>query len=266
MSFFFEQASAVRRLLGGCWGVAAAFGLAACDPARVAERQAAQMEATEAREAAAREICFYEQEDFGRQGLRAQQLLGPGPKQRMVTWITRDFVPPDETRTEEQAEADPNYGWGRIAVQINWRVFGEESDLESVLESLNVHVLDVEDQDRVAAKRWELTVVDGERFLVDVEDPNDPMLRARFVQDQTRGLRVPGLVADSMGGVNGGRFFITVLDENGDIVADRDVRPPRGYSFKSRALDALQGLDERLAHPSGCGPGPTPVASGSTRG
>jgi hypothetical protein len=200
-----------------------------------------------------RPVCQFVGEDFTRSGLRAQQFLGTGPKGRVVVWNSPDFVDPkDPQEAQEKAKATGG-NKPRLAVQIAWRVTEVNGNFESILESLRVHAVDVAPEDRAAAKDWELLVVDGERFIVEIANPSPPDLRERFVSDQTAGIKVPGLVAESMGGVNGGRFTIQVLDAQGFIIADRDVRPPRGYEFKERAEAVLAGLDARLADPSGCG-------------
>lgn len=200
-----------------------------------------------------RPVCRFAGEDFGRSGLAAQQFTGAGPKGRIVVWNSPDFVDPKAPQAEQDKARASGNGKPRLAVQIAWRVSEVNGSFESILESLRVHAVSVDEQDRNAARDWEVLAVDGERFMAPVTTPLGPDLRERFVSDQTAGIKVPGLVADSMGGVNGGRFTVQVLDGEGFIIADRDVRPPRGYEFKERAEAVLAGLDARLADPSGCG-------------
>ncbi|MCU0882937.1 MAG: hypothetical protein MUF14_09750 [Hyphomonadaceae bacterium] len=200
-----------------------------------------------------RPVCWYEGEDFGRSGLAARQFTGPGPKGRIVVWNTPDFIDPKAPEPEQAGARTAGGTTPRLAVQVAWRVTEVNGAFESILESLRVHAVDVAESDRLAAADWEFLVVDGERYMAPVTTPVPADLRERFVSDQTAGIRLPGLVAESMGGVNGGRFTVQVLDAEGLIIADRDVRPPRGYEFKERAEAVLVGLDARLADPSGCG-------------
>jgi hypothetical protein len=240
--------------LAGSLGLLA---VAACSETSI-ERRIAELDAqavTEARQAALdnRPLCVFTGLDYGRSGLRAQQYTSAGPKGRVVIWSSPDFTDPKVTDAHDMPVPLSLRGKPRLAVQIAWRVTEVNGNTESMLESLRVQAIEVAPEDAAAAADWEIIVLDGERLMAEVAEPQKPQLHARFVSDETAGIKMPGLVAESMGGVNGGRFSIALLDAEGYIIADRDVRPPRGYEFKEKADIVLAGLDARLADASGCG-------------
>jgi hypothetical protein len=196
-----------------------------------------------------RQLCSADAGDVGtRTGLRAQQFLGPGPKRRLVSWQSPDWDIP-EGKTEAQL---PGEG-PRLAVKISWRVSIVNGAAESTLESLKVRPREIATEDLAAASDWEVLVVDGEQVMLPVDLADGQMVgETTFASEATGTLALPGLISEAMGGVNGGRFTVRLLDGEGYIIADRDIRPLRGYEFKEQAAKALNALDVAVASPQGC--------------
>jgi hypothetical protein len=198
---------------------------------------------------APRYLCVADEGVVGtRTGLRAQQFHGPGPKLRLVSWQSADWeLPADKTEAQLPGEGP------RLAVKIAWRVSVVNDQAESTLESLKVRLREVHPEDMAAGHSWEIIAGDGEVAQLPV-DPEAPahVREASFAAEGVGTDQLPGLIAESLGGVNGGRFTVRLLDADGFIIADRDIRPLRGYEFKEQALKALATLDQRLAAPQQC--------------
>lgn len=183
-----------------------------------------------------------------RTGLRAQQFSGPGPKMRLVSWQSADWDLP-EGRTEAQL---PGEG-PRLAVRISWRVSVVNDQAESTLEKLQVRLREVHAADSSAGSDWEIIAGDEEVAQLPVElPPGQVVTEGAFTAEGVGTSQLPGIVAESLGGVNGGRFTVRLLDTDGYIIADRDIRALRGYEFKEQAVKALAELDRKLANPQQC--------------
>jgi hypothetical protein len=196
-----------------------------------------------------RYLCVADAGQVGtRTGLRAQQFHGPGPKMRLVSWQSADWELP-AGRTEAQL---PGEG-PRLAIKISWRVSVVNDQAESTLESLKVRLREVHPEDTAAGHSWEIIAGDGEVAQLPVEAPTAAGVQeASFVSEGAGSSLLPGLIAESLGGVNGGRFTVRLLDADGYIIADRDIRPLRGYEFKEQAVRVLATLDQQLSAPQQC--------------
>ena len=184
---------------------------------------------------------------YGRAGVRARQYVGKGPKMRVVQWKTPDFQ--DDLQIVDDKT---NYGSApNIAVQLSWRVNETKTAIESSFESLDAYTLNLNTQQSIDAAYWEITIYDGEKSVLSASKALDGKVRDVF-STESRGLIIPSNIGEALGGVNGGRFQIALLDANKKIIVKREIMPSKGYEFKAAAKTAVDGLSELLKTPDNC--------------
>lgn len=184
---------------------------------------------------------------FGRAGVRARQYVGKGPKMRVVQWKTPDFQDDLQVVNDKtNLGTAPN-----IAVQISWRVDETKSAIESSFESLDAYTINLNTEQSIDAAFWEITIYDGEKSIVSSSKALDGKVRDIF-STESRGIIIPSNIGEALGGVNGGRFQIALLDANKKIIVKREIMPSKGYEFKSAAKTAIDGLSQLLKTPDNC--------------
>ncbi len=184
---------------------------------------------------------------YGRAGVRARQYVGKGPKMRVVQWKTPDFQDDLQIVNDKtNLGTAPN-----IAVQISWRVDETKTAIESSFESLDAYSINLNTQQSVDAAFWEITIYDGEKSIVSSSKALDGKIRDVF-STESRGIIIPSNIGEALGGVNGGRFQIALLDANKKIIVKREIMPSKGYEFKSASKTAIDGLSQLLKTPDNC--------------
>lgn len=223
--------------------------LAACSQAPVKKPGSAQ-EAADVRAA-----CRFDEGTFGSQrGIRALQVVVDGkPRGRpLVMWATPDWDKPVVSASTPAAapvaaSAEPL----NLAVRLAWRMQETEGAPESPLDGLDVRLPPLQSVPEGA--QWRISIVDNEVHDEPAEGlrAGEPLV-ARFSAEGGGGIVLPGIIADALGGINGGRFEVALVDAAGAVIARRDVRPVRGYEFKALADKAVAGIAPQLANPAQC--------------
>jgi hypothetical protein len=221
--------------------LAALLALAACSQAPVKKPGSAEAKPIN------RTACTFDEGAFGSQrGVRAKQVVvdGKARGRPMVLWASPDWDRP-QAISPKPSEPLP------LAVRLAWRLQETEGAPESPLDGLDVRLPALASVPVDA--QWRISIVDNEVH----DEPaagikaGEPLV-ARFTAEGGGGIVLPGIIADSLGGINGGRFEIALVDANGSVIARRDVRPVRGYEFKALADKAVAGVMPMVANPANC--------------
>jgi hypothetical protein len=224
--------------------VGLAMSLSACDPARMAKAKKSTVSDEK------RTVCLFENERLGMQrGVQARQLVVDGKvaKASPVTyWSTPDFTGVSN-RGPKAGEA------AYLQVLLGWRMSEREGAPESPLDSMLVRAKGIDPATIPVGANWRVSIVDDEQHDVEYTPPvAGKPIEARFTPEGGGGLTLPDIIAEALGGINGGRFEIALVDAAGTVIASRDVRPPRGYEFKILADKAIEGVKPLANQPEGC--------------
>jgi hypothetical protein len=234
------QSVALVLLIGGN-----ALGLSSCDEARMAKRKTKTDVATETKT-----VCLFDVEKLGMQrGVQARQLVVDGKTSKappIVYWSTPDFTGVNN-RGPKAGEAP------YLQVLLGWRISAREGAPESPLDGVLVRAKGIDPKIIPAGTMWRVSIVDDEQHEIEFVQPapNKP-IEARFTPEGGGGLTLPDIIAEALGGINGGRFEIALVDPVGNVIASRDVRPPRGYEFKELADRAIEGVKPLANKPETC--------------
>jgi hypothetical protein len=236
----FFKMLAVGGLMSG-----AAISLNGCDETRMAKQKAGPKAAAENRT-----VCLFDVEKLGMQrGVQARQLVVDGIVSKappVVYWATPDFTGINE-RGAKAGEAP------YLQVLLGWRISAREGAPESPLDSLVVRAKGIDPATIPAASMWRISIVDDEQHEIEfAPPPAGKPIEARITPEGGGGLSLPDIIAEALGGINGGRFEIALVDPTGNIIASRDVRPPRGYEFKLLADKAIEGVKPLANKPETC--------------
>ncbi len=181
---------------------------------------------------------------FGRAGIRARENVGNGPKMRISQWRTPGF-----TLSASKEKSNPKEA--KIDALVSWRVTLVPTSVESSFESLTLQVNGIDKSEITQAKKWRITNYDGEVFSYDIVPSGDTLVNT-FSAD-AKGIIIPGLLGESFGGVNGGKFTAALIDGTENILLETQINAPKGWEFKKSARAAIEGLDELLKTPEKCG-------------
>jgi hypothetical protein len=219
-------------------------GAAACDPARMNKPQKTIVSNEK------RTVCVFEVEKLGMQrGVQARQLIVDGVVSKappVAYWSTPDFTGVNN-RGPKAGEAP------YLQVLLGWRIGAREGYAESPLDSVLVRAKGIDPSTIPASTMWRISIVDDESHDVEyVAPPAGKLIEARFTPEGGGGLTLPDIIAEALGGINGGRFEIALVDPSGNVIASRDVRPPRGYEFKIIADKAIEGVKPLANKPETC--------------
>ena len=214
--------------------------LIACDPNRQTSKISKQTEN--------KKICYSDAGgSFGKAGLRARQFIGKGPKMRVTQWKTPNFMDDFQiVQTETEKGSKPN-----IAVLISWRVNVVNNIVESSFESFEAYSLNLTEAQILSAHSWKIEIYDGETFISKTSPANKEYIRDLF-STESKGIIIPAQIGEALGGVNGGKFVISLLDINNNVIVERVVMPPKAYEFKNNAKTANENLDALLQNPEKC--------------
>jgi hypothetical protein len=215
-----------------------------CDPARMAKPKKAQASNEK------RTVCLFEEEKLGMQrGVQARQLIVDGVVSKappVAYWSTPDFTGVSN-RGPKAGEAP------YLQVLLGWRISEREGAPESPLDGMLVRAKGIDPATIPASSMWRVSIVDDESHEVEFVPPaTGQQIEARFTPEGGGGLTLPDIIAEALGGINGGRFEIALVDPMGNVIASRDVRPPRGYEFKILADKAIEGLKPLANQPETC--------------
>ncbi len=219
-------------------------GASACDPARMAKaKKAAGPEEK-------RTVCLFEAEKLGMQrGVQARQMIIDGKVSKappVAYWSTPDFTGVSN-RGPKAGEAP------YLQVLLGWRMSEREGAPESPLDSMLVRAKGFDPATVPAGAMWRVSIVDDEQHEIEYTPPAaGKPLEARFTPEGGGGLTLPDIIAEALGGINGGRFEIALVDPTGTVIVSRDVRPPRGYEFKILADKAIEGVKPLANNPQTC--------------
>ncbi len=235
---FFQGLGLVSALVLICAGVSA------CDPARMA-KPAKSLTA-----GAKRTVCLFEVEKLGMQrGVQARQIIVDGVVSKappVAYWSTPDFTGVSN-RGPKPGEAP------YLQVLLGWRISAREGAPESPLDSMLVRAKGIDPAAIPASSMWRVSIVDDEQHEIEYVPPTSgKVIEARFTPEGGGGLTLPDIIAEALGGINGGRFEVALVDPTGNIIASRDVRPPRGYEFKILADKAIEGVKPLANNPETC--------------
>jgi hypothetical protein len=219
-------------------------GASACDPGRIAKTKKASAPVEK------RTVCVFEAEKLGMQrGVQARQLIVNGKVSKappVAYWSTPDFTGVGN-RGPKAGEAP------YLQVLLGWRMSEREGAPESPLDSMVVRAKGIEASAIPAGAMWRVSIVDDEQHDVEfTAPPFGKPIEARFTPEGGGGLTLPDIIAEALGGINGGRFEIALVDAAGVTIASRDVRPPRGYEFKILADKAIEGVKPLANQPETC--------------
>jgi hypothetical protein len=237
-----------RGLQSIAWVLVASMGvltLAGCDEARMAKRKAKTEVATEKRS-----VCLFDIEKLGMQrGVQARQLVVDGKVAKappVVYWSTPDFT---GVNNKGPKPGEAPY----LQVLLGWRISAREGAPESPLDSVLVRAKGIDPASIPASSMWRVSIVDDEQHEIEfASPPAGKPIEARFTPEGGGGLTLPDIIAEALGGINGGRFEIALVDPVGNVIASRDVRPPRGYEFKILADQAIEGVKPLANKPETC--------------
>lgn len=223
---------------------ALALSTTACDPARMAKPSHPTASSEK------RTVCLFEGEKLGMQrGVQARQLIIDGKVAKappVAYWSTPDFTSVSN-RGPKAGEAP------YLQVLLGWRMSAREGAPESPLDSMVVRAKGINPAAIPAGAMWRVSIVDDEQHDVEYTPPSaGKPIEARFTPEGGGGLTLPDIIAEALGGINGGRFEIALVDAAGIIIASRDVRPPRGYEFKILADKAIEGVRPLANQPDSC--------------
>jgi hypothetical protein len=216
----------------------------ACDPARMKKPEKASASNEK------KSVCLFENEKLGMQrGVQARQLIVNGVVSKappVAYWSTPDFTG-ISAKGPKPGEAP------YLQVLLGWRMGTREGAPESPLDSMLVRAKGVDPATIPASSMWRISIVDDESHEIEFAPPAaSKPIEARFTPEGGGGLTVPDIIAEALGGINGGRFEIALVDPTGKVIASRDVRPPRGYEFKILADKAIEGVKPLANKPETC--------------
>jgi hypothetical protein len=237
----------IHKIASLCLAGVLAVGLGGCDPDRMAQRKATKGSVA----AENRTVCLFEGEKLGMQrGVQARQLIVDGKVSKagpVAYWSTPDFTGVNN-RGPKLGEAP------YLQVLLGWRMGEREGAPESPLDSMIVRAKGIDPATIPAGARWRVSIVDDEQHDIEFTPPAaGKPIEARFTPEGGGGLTLPDIIAEALGGINGGRFVIALTDASGEVViASRDVRPPRGYEFKILADKAIEGVKPLANKPETC--------------
>jgi hypothetical protein len=218
-------------------------GLSACDQSRMGKPKKAVVVEN-------RTACLFDVEKLGMQrGVQARQLIVDGKLSKappVVYWSTPDFTGVNE-RGPKAGEAP------YLQVLLGWRISEREGAPESPLDGVLVRAKGIDPTTIPAGTMWRVSIVDDEVHDVEYVPPAaGKVIEARLTPEGGGGLTLPDIIAEALGGINGGRFEIALVDPTGTVIASRDVRPPRGYEFKILAEKAIEGVRPLANKPETC--------------
>jgi hypothetical protein len=219
--------------------------LSACDEARMAKNKKV------ASPSDTRTVCLFEAEKLGMQrGIQARQLIVNGKVSKappVAYWSTPDFT--GVSNRGPKADEAPY-----LQVLLGWRMGEREGAPESPLDSMIVRAKGIDPATIPAGARWRVSIVDDEQHDIEFTPPQTGKpIEAKFTPEGGGGLTLPDIIAEALGGINGGRFVIALTDASGEeVIASRDVRPPRGYEFKILADKAIEGVKPLANQPEAC--------------
>ena len=203
---------------------------------------------TKAKDTEERKLCFIDVGgSFGKSGLRARQYIGKGPKFRIIQWKTMDF--PDELNSNQEQQTNNNHA--SLAVKLSWRVSEVSGSVESQLDSLEVIPINFKNEQIQKITSWRIIGIDGEKYTFPITE-NIRNSKPEIFSSESKGIMIPGNLAEDLGGVNGSTFKIGVIDANGVVLLQKDILASSGYMFKERALSAIEKLDEIIKTPNRC--------------
>jgi hypothetical protein len=236
--------SGVRKGALAALTISLALTASACDPARMKKPEKA------AKSDDKRTVCLFEVEKLGMQrGIQARQLVVNGVVSiapPVAYWSTPDFT--GVSNREAKAGEAPY-----LQVLLGWRMSAREGAPESPLDSMLVRAKGIDVATIPASSMWRISIVDDESHEIEFAPPAaGKIIEARFTPEGGGGLTVPDIIAEALGGINGGRFEIALVDPTGNVIASRDVRPPRGYEFKIIADKAIEGVKPLANKPETC--------------
>ena len=193
-------------------------------------------------------VCYFDAGGtYGRAGIRARQFVGKGPKMRVAQWKTPEFM--DDFQIVKDTK---NFGTNpNIALLISWRINILNDNVESSLESVEAYALNTQNLNVKDTKYWRIEIFDGEVFVANATPNPKGEIRDVF-STESKGILLPNNIGEALGGVNGGKFLISLVDENDNIIAKREIFAPKGYEFKSNIKAAFQGLENLLQTPEKC--------------
>jgi hypothetical protein len=220
--------------------------LSSCDEAGMARMKDKAVAAKEEK----RTVCLFETEKLGMQrGVQARQLVVDGVVSRagpVAFWSTPDFTNVS-ARSAKAGEAP------HLQVLLGWRMSAREGAPESPLDMMLVRAKGVDGVALPQGTMWRISIIDDEQHEVEFVPPESGKpIEARFTPEGGGGLSLPDIIAEALGGINGGRFEIALVDPVGNVIASKDVRPPRGYEFKILADKAIEGVKPLASRPETC--------------
>lgn len=219
-------------------------GVTSCDPARMQKAKKVGVSHEN------KTVCLYEVEKLGMQrGVQARQLVVNGvvsKAQPIAYWSTPDFT---GVSNKGPKAGEAPY----LQVLLGWRISAREGAPESPLDSMLVRAKGIDPKLIPASSMWRVSIVDDETHDVEFVPPAaGKAIEAKFTPEGGGGLTLPDIIAEALGGINGGRFEIALVDPTGNVIASRDVRPPRGYEFKIIADKAIEGVKPLANKPETC--------------
>jgi hypothetical protein len=225
---------------------AATLTVTGCDEARMAKMKEKASVTKEEK----RTVCVFENEKLGMQrGVQARQLVVDGVVSRagpVAYWSTPDFTGVND-RGPKAGEAP------YLQVLLGWRMSEREGAPESPLDSMLVRAGGIDGAALPQGTMWRVSIVDDEQHEIEYLPPQaGKPIEARFTPEGGGGLTLPDIIAEALGGINGGRFEVALVDPTGNVIASRDVRPPRGYEFKILADKAIEGVKPLASKPETC--------------
>jgi hypothetical protein len=197
-----------------------------------------------------RTVCVFEVEKLGMQrGVQARQLVVDGVVARappVVYWSTPDFTGVSN-RGAQTGQAP------YLQVLLGWRIGAREGAAESPLDGMILRAKDLAPSAVPAGSKWRISIIDDEQHEVEYEAPSPGKpIEARLTPEGGGGQILPDIIAEALGGINGGRFEVALVDQMGSVIASRDVRPLRGYEFKELGERAIEGVKDLAKQPESC--------------
>jgi hypothetical protein len=195
-------------------------------------------------------VCLFDIERLGMQrGVQARQMIVDGKVSKappVVYWSTPDFT---GVNNKGPKPGEAPY----LQILLGWRISAREGAPESPLDSVLVRAKGIDPAGIPAGSMWRISIVDDEQHEIEYVPPaKGKAIEARFTPEGGGGLSLPDIIAEALGGINGGRFEIALVDPVGTVIAARDVRPPRGYEFKELADRAIEGVKPLANKPETC--------------
>jgi hypothetical protein len=227
-------------------GTSLGLGVTGCDEARIGKNQ----KSTQSKVDDKRTVCVFDVEKLGMQrGVQARQLVVNGIVSKappVVYWSTPDFTGVNNKGPKAGEAAS-------LQMLIGWRMGMREKAPESPLDSVIVRVQGLDPATIPASSMWRISIVDDETHEVEyLRPPQGKPIEARFTPEGGGGLTLPDIIAEALGGINGGQFEIALVDPTGNVIARRSVKPPRGYEFKELADRAIEGVKPLANTPQTC--------------